>query len=108
MGRNFSQSGRQLNRAYGAASPKPTASNVRRMTADGCVNANPSATPRNGAVQGVASNVASTPLKNAPAAPPRDASSLAAPMARPLSVTSKTPNKFSATSSTRIVMGIRN
>src|SRR5207247_1108965 len=108
FGRNFSQSGRQLNTTYGAASPKATANNVRTMTADGCVNANPSATPRNGAVQGVASKVASTPLKNAPAAPPRDASSLAAPMPRPLRVTSKTPNEYSPPNNTSIVIGMRN
>ena len=37
------------------------------MTGALCAKAKPSAVPRNGAVQGVASVVASTPLKNAPA-----------------------------------------
>ena len=62
---------------------------------------------RNGAVQGVASAVASTPLKKAPAAPLLEASVPAASIARPPIVTSKTPNKFSATSVTSTVRETR-
>ena len=43
------------------------------MVAALCEKAKPSAGARNGAVQGVAKVVASTPLKNAPLAPCRDA-----------------------------------
>ena len=69
--------------------------------------ANPTAAPRNGAVQEVARIVASSPLKNAPAAPSFAEALAAAPIARPLSVTSNTPNRFSAISVTIVVMASR-
>src|SRR5207237_7989175 len=79
FGKNFNQSGRQLSTTYGAARPRPTVSSVTKMTAGCAVNANPSATPRNGAEHGVASKVASTPLKNAPATPTFRPTPLTAP-----------------------------
>ena len=76
--------------------------NISRMTPLDCENANPSAGARNGAVQGVARIVASTPLKNAPPAPSFEATEPAATPTE-LSVTSNSPKRFSATSVTRIV-----
>ena len=52
--------------------PLATAANMARITPDDWLNAKPSAVPRNGAVQGVASSVAKTPWKNEPARPPDD------------------------------------
>ncbi len=103
FGRNFSHAGFQLNTTYGAASPRPTARKISTMNAALWANAKPSAMLKNGAVQGVARTVASTPLKNAPAAPCLEARFPAASSARPPSVTSNTPNKFSATSVTSVV-----
>jgi len=51
----------------GAASPMAIVVKKSTMIAGGCANAKPRAGARNGAVQGVASAVARTPLKNAPA-----------------------------------------
>ena len=84
-----------------------TAVNKTTMPTGGCVNANPRAVPKNGAVQGVASTVASMPLKNAPMFPLREAAFEAALVKRP-PVISKTPKKLSATSVTRRVMRTRN
>ncbi len=103
FGRNFSHAGFQLNKTYGDARPRPTVRKIKIIVAGGCENAKPSAGARNGAVQGVAKVVASTPLKNAPAAPCFAARFPAASSARPPSVTSNTPNKFSATSVTSVV-----
>ena len=94
FGRNFNHAGFQLNTTYGAASPMPTARKINTMNAALWANAKPSAMLKNGAVQGVARIVASTPLKNAPAAPCFEARFPAASSARPPSVTSNTPNKF--------------
>ena len=41
--------------------PVATAANIAKMTNGDCVNAKPSAVPRKGAVQGVASAVANKP-----------------------------------------------
>ena len=51
-------------------------------------------------MHGVANAVASTPLKKAPMNPSRLDSSLALVIASPPKVTSNTPNKFNATSTT--------
>ena len=103
LGKNLSQAGCQLSSTYGKARPNPTVSNTATMTRGVCAKANPRAMLRNGAVQGVAKIVASTPLKNAPAAPCLDARLPAAPMICPPRLTSKTPNRFNATSATRTV-----
>ena len=102
LGKNFSQAGCQLSTTYGAARPSPMVKNIRTMTAADCAKAKPSAAPRKGAVQGVAKIVASTPLKNAPDAPCWEARSPAAPITRPLKVTSNKPNRFSATTVTLV------
>src|SRR5581483_6384265 len=67
LGRNFSHAGCQQSSTNGAAKPNPTARNIRMMIAGGWVKAKAMAGARNGAVHGVASKVASTPLKKAPA-----------------------------------------
>ena len=72
---------------------------IKMIVGDFCANAKPSAGARNGAVQGVARVVASTPLKNAPGAPCFEASWPAASAIFPPGVISYTPNRFSATSS---------
>ena len=98
LGRNFSHAGFQLNKIYGDASPMPTVRKIKTMMDVLCKKAKPSAAPKNGAVQGVARTVARTPLKNAPVEPCFEASSPAVSSVRPPSVTSKIPNRFSATS----------
>src|SRR5581483_5525651 len=103
FGRNFNHAGWQLRITYGNARPSPTTANISRINGGGCAKANPSAAPRNGAVQGVASTVASTPLKKAPAAPERDASAPAAFITPLPGLISKSPNKFNATSVTMTV-----
>src|ERR1019366_10412517 len=87
FGRNFSHAGFQLNKIYGDARPRPTVRKIKTMTDALCANAKPSAGARNGAVQGVARVVASTPLKNAPLAPCFEARFPAVSSARPPSVT---------------------
>src|ERR1700736_5370023 len=69
FGKKRSQAGCALSKKYGALIPAATATNIDKMTADDCVNANPIAVPRNGAVHGVANAVAKTPWKNEPAFP---------------------------------------
>ena len=54
---------------YGKASPKPKAKNINKAINGPCVKAYPIATPMKGAVQGVATNVARTPVKKAPLFP---------------------------------------
>src|SRR5262249_35307799 len=66
LGRNRSHAGCALNSRYGARMPAATAMNIDKMIAGAWVNAKPSAVPRNGAVQGVASTVANTPWENEP------------------------------------------
>ena len=97
LGRKRSHLGFQLNTTYGNARPSATVTKTSRITAAVCVKAKPSAGARNGAVHGVASTVASTPLKNAPPAPSRPATEPAAAPTEP-SDTSNNPNRFSATS----------
>src|SRR5216684_4454692 len=84
LGRNFNQAGCQLKITYGEASPTPTVKNMSTMIPALWAKANPRAAPRNGAVQGVASKVASTPLKNEPAGPCLEANVPAAPRTFPL------------------------
>src|SRR4051812_35906935 len=97
FGNFFSQAGTQQSATYGAASPIPIVIKIS-MILTGLFdrNAKPRAAPRMGAVQGVASIVARTPLKNAPEFPSREASVLAASKAFPLTVISKTPKRFMA------------
>src|ERR1700704_697349 len=66
FGRNRSHAGCALSKKYGALIPAAMATNIARMTGADCVNAKPSAVPRNGAVHGVAKTVANTPWKNEP------------------------------------------
>ena len=60
--------------------PKPSAAKTSSATGAFCVNANPSAGPMNGAVHGLATSVASAPVKNEPSFPPRSASVVPRPM----------------------------
>ena len=72
------------------------------------MKAKPRAAPRKGAVQGVASTVAKTPLKKAPAGPCLAAKPPAAPTTRPLRLTSNRPKRFKAISVTSVVSPTRN
>src|SRR5215472_14842081 len=100
LGKKRSHAGCALKSTYGALIPAATATNIARMIAADCAKAKPSAVPRNGAVQGVASTVANTPWKNEPS------KSLRSLVASKLRVTdcgnenSNTPNRFSANTST--------
>src|SRR4029450_7933247 len=100
LGKKRSHAGCALKSKYGALIPAAMAMNIARMIAGDCVNAKPSAVPRNGAVHGVASTVANTPWKNEPSR------SLRSLVESKLRVTdcgneiSKTPKRFSANTST--------
>jgi len=50
--------------------PRATEANIARITSGLCPKAKPSALPRKGAVQGVASKVAKSPGKTIPRSPP--------------------------------------
>ena len=54
------------NTTYGSASPAPMAVNTRKLSAAGRSTANASAAPMSGAVHGVATTTASTPLASDP------------------------------------------
>src|SRR5690625_912638 len=49
--------------------PRPSATKTLILMVAGCVNAKPSAAPINGAVQGLATTAASTPVKKEPLSP---------------------------------------
>src|SRR5258708_25109400 len=49
---------------YGSDRPTPKPAKITRATTGDCVSAAPTAAAMNGAVQGVATNVVSTPVKN--------------------------------------------
>src|SRR5438067_13331357 len=66
LGKKRSHAGCALKSRYGALIPAAMAMNIARMIVADCVNAKPSAVPRNGAVHRVASTVANTPWKNEP------------------------------------------
>src|SRR5215475_2839883 len=100
LGRKRSHAGWTLKSRYGALIPTAMAMNIARMIAGDCVNAKPSAVPRNGAVHGVANTVANTPWKNEPR---RSLRSLVDSKLRVTDCgneTSNTPKRFSAKTST--------
>ena len=65
-GRKRVSAGAKDSTRIGKAMPKPSERNTSIATTQGWVRANPSAGPMNGAVQGVATMVANTPVKNEP------------------------------------------
>src|SRR5512140_938625 len=69
FGRYLTQAGFDVSRRYGSAIPNATVVKMSRIIHHGCANANPSAVPKNGAVQGVARIVANTPSQNEAAYP---------------------------------------
>ena len=60
------QAGWKLSRRYGAARPRPNAVKTAKVMVAGCARAKPMAAPISGAVQGVATTVARTPVKKLP------------------------------------------
>ena len=70
LGRQVGAVGAALKAVKGAANPRPRARNTSAADHTGCVSANPSAAPMNGAVHGLATTTASAPVKNAPLPPP--------------------------------------
>ena len=79
----------------GKARPKPRLKNTANSAAGGCANANPTAAPINGAVQGVATIVANTPVKKLPLYPERPANEEPIPVTEP--PIENTPDKLSPT-----------
>src|SRR4051794_12744625 len=69
LGKSRSHAGCAESRKYGDDIPAAIAKNMSRIVQPDWVKANPSAVPKNGAVQGVARTVAKTPSKNEPASP---------------------------------------
>ena len=65
-GRRASRPGSSASSRYGAAMPSPSAVKIASASAAGRASAKPSAAPMNGAVQGVATSTASTPVRNEP------------------------------------------
>jgi hypothetical protein len=100
LGKNRNHAGCALKSRYGALIPAAMAMNIARMITADCVNAKPSAVPRNGAVHGVASTVANTPWKNEPS---RSLRSLVESKLRVTDCgneTSNTPKRFNANTRT--------
>src|SRR5260370_28990553 len=79
LGRNRCMPGTAVASRNGKARPNPSASKTATDTYQGCVTANPMADAMKGAVQGVATAVASAPVKKEPAYPGRDRRSLPIP-----------------------------
>ena len=77
----------------GRAKPKPSDRKISNADTVLCVRAKPSAAAMKGAVQGAATATASTPVKNAPTAPERDAR-LSPTVTEP---NSNTPERFKPT-----------
>ena len=96
-GRNRSDPGNSDSTRYGVASPRPIRVNITSETAGGRVIEALSAVTRNGAEHGVATTVASTPVKNEPAKPDLACSCAPAPTAD--SPTSNSPLRLSANAS---------
>ncbi len=65
-GSNRVHAGCSVSSTYGNASPIASAVNTANVTPAGCASANPIAAPISGAVHGVATTVASTPVKKLP------------------------------------------
>ena len=63
LGNNNATLGNSEINNHGNAIPKPNAVNIANSCQVEAPNANPTAVPKKGAVQGVASNVANTPCK---------------------------------------------
>ena len=72
-GSNRATPGTTESTRYGAANPSPSAPKTNIATTAGAARAAAIAAPMNGAVQGVATSTASSPVKKLPAMPPRDA-----------------------------------
>src|SRR5580698_3795640 len=85
------------NSRYGADKPRPIAVNTRKDCSVGRTSAAPNAGARNGALQGVATTVASTPAKSEPPYPWLLWSDEPTPVA--LNPNSNTPLKLSAKTS---------
>src|ERR1700720_4120798 len=83
--------------------PAATATNIDKITAGDCVNANPRAVPRNGAVHGVASTVAKRPWKNEPKSSLRSAVESKRLVMVCGSEISNTPKRFRAKTSTMML-----
>ena len=94
-----SSAGAMLSRRNGRASPRPSASITAIATAAVWPSAKPTAAPMKGAVQGVATMTASTPVKKEPPRPDRPASAPPIPAKRP--PISNRPAKFSPISTMR-------
>src|SRR4029434_3184734 len=100
LGKKRNHAGCTLKSRYGALIPAAMAMNIARMIAADCVNAKPSAVPRNGAVHGGARTAANTPWKNEPT---RSLRSLVESKLRVTDCgneTSNTPKRFRAKTST--------
>src|SRR5258707_15482086 len=79
LGRNRCMPGTAVASREGKARPNPSASKTATDRYQGCVTANPMAEAMKGAVQGVATTVASAPVKKEPANPGGDRKSLPTP-----------------------------
>ena len=76
------------------------------VTTAGALSAAAIAPPMKGAVQGVATTTASTPVKKLPVSPPRSASPLPADARRP--PTSNTPDRFRPIANSSVAMAATN
>ena len=68
-GRALTSTGNAATSRYGSARPMPNAEKISMISNGPCARANPTALPRNGAEQGVASSVANAPWRNCPERP---------------------------------------
>ena len=98
-GSNRAMAGTRLASASGAANPTPSAIKIANASGAGAISAKPSAAPMNGAVQGVATTVANTPVAKAPNTPSRPANRL--PMPTNPRPNSATPERLSPIANSR-------
>ncbi len=86
LGSQRMSAGKKLMARYGSANPRPSAVKTAKVTIAGCARAKPIATPMKGPTHGVATTVASTPVKKLPVKPCLRVSESPAPiMLRPSS-----------------------
>lgn len=90
----------------GSARPRPSARNTSIASSAGAVNAYASAVPMNGAMHGLATTQASTPVKKSPSGPLRDASDWPMPPRLPPSV--NTPDRLRPTANIRYASAATN
>src|SRR5690606_24540462 len=106
LGRRSASAGTKPISRNGSARPRPNIRNIASAIHGNAVKANASAPPMNGAMHGLATTQASTPVKKSPAGPLRDASAWPTFPIPPPSV--NTPDRLSPTANIRYTSAATN